>query len=65
MYVLQYLQVLLYKYKSAKSISISINSITPMGDLNKHKSAISTSRSISLLYEYMKILISVTVICLL
>ena len=33
----------MYKYKFSKSISISINSVTPMGDLNKHKSAISTS----------------------
>ena len=47
----------MYKYKFAKSISISINSVTPTGDLNKHKSAISTSRSVTLLYECMKILI--------
>ena len=36
-----------------------------MGDLNKYKSAISTSRCISLLYEFMKILISVFVYLLL
>ena len=41
-----------------------------MGDLNKYKSAISTSRHISLLYEFMInadicYCISVTVICLL
>ena len=60
-----YLRVPLYKYKSAKSISISISFVTPIGDLNKHKSVISTSMYISLLYEFMKILISVTVIYLL
>ena len=58
-----YLQVPLYKYKSAKIISISF--VSPTGDLNKHKSVISTSMCISLLYEFMKILISVTVICFL
>ena len=58
-----YLRVPLYKYKFAKSISISF--VTPTGDLNKHKSVISTSMCISLLYEFMKILISVTVIFLL
>ena len=57
-----YLRVPLYKYKSAKSISIFV---TPTGDLNKHKSVISISICISLLYEFMKILIFVTVICLL
>ena len=36
-----------------------------MGDLNKYKSAISTSRCISLLYEFMKILIYVSVYLLL
>ena len=35
--------MLLYKYKSAKSISISISSVTPTGDLNKHNFALSTS----------------------
>ena len=60
-----YLRVPLYKYKSTKSISISISFVTPMGDLNKHKSVISTSTCISLLYEFMKIMISVTIICLL
>ena len=52
-----YLRVPLYKYKSAKSISISISFLTPTEDLNKHKSVISTSMCISLLYEFMKILI--------
>ena len=52
-----YLRVPLYKYKFAKSISISISFVTPTGDLNKHKSVISTSMCISLLYEFMKILI--------
>ena len=56
-----YLWVSLYKYKSAKIISF----VTPTGDLNKHKSIISTSMCISLLYESMKIIISVNVICLL
>ena len=41
----------LNKYKSVKSMC-------PMGDLNKYESAISISRCISLLYEFMKILIS-------
>ena len=59
------LRVPLYKYKSAKSKSISISFVTPTGDLNKHKFVISTSMCISLLYEFMKILISVIVICLL
>ena len=56
-----YLRVPLYKYKFAKSISF----VTPTEDLNKHKSVIHTSMCISLLYEFMKILIFVTVICLL
>ena len=34
-------------------MSIRINSVTPTGDLNKHKSAISKSRRISLLHEFM------------
>ena len=38
----------------AKSISISINSITPPRDLNKPKPAISISMCISLLYEFVK-----------
>ena len=47
----------------------SISSVTPMGDLNKYKSAISTSMCISLLYEFMNnsyicYYIFVTVICL-
>ena len=40
-------------------------SICPTRDLNKYKSVISTSRHISLLYEFMKILISVIVKCFL
>ena len=43
----------------------SISSVTSTGYLNKHKSVISASMCISLLYEFMKILISATVICLL
>ena len=48
----------------------SISFVTPTGDLNKYKSTISTSKSISLLYEYMNnydicYYISVTVISLL
>ena len=48
----------------------SISSVTPTGDMNKYKSAISTSRCISLLYEFMEnsdicYCISVTVTCLL
>ena len=46
-----YLRVPLYKYKSAKSISIS--SVTPKGDQNKYKFAINTSRHISLLPKFM------------
>ena len=38
-----YLRVPLYRYKSAKSISISISSVTPTGNLNKYNFAISTS----------------------
>ena len=44
----------MYKYKSDKSISISISSVTHTGDLNKPKFAISTSMCISLLYEFVK-----------
>ena len=43
----------MYKNKYANSISISISSVTPTGDMNKHKFVISTSRCISLLYEFM------------
>ena len=46
-------------------LRISISFVTPTGDLNKYKSAISTSICISLLYEFMKILISVIVYLLL
>ena len=68
-----YLQVPLYKYKPCSTygyLHISISSITPTGDLNKYKSAISASMCISLLYEFMNnsdicYCISVTVICLL
>ena len=56
-----YLWVPLYKYKFYSTYGYfctSISSVTPTGDLNKYKSTISTSRCISLLYEFMKILIS-------
>ena len=55
-----YLWVTLYKYKFYSTYGYfytSISSVTPMGDLDKYKSFISTSRCISLLYEIMKILI--------
>ena len=45
-------------------IAIS-TSMSPMGDPNKHKFVISISNCISSLYECMKILIYVIVICLL
>ena len=68
-----YLQVALYKYKLCSTyryLRTSISSVTPTGDLNKYKSAISTSMCISLLYGFMKnsdicYCISVIVICLL
>ena len=71
--LLMYLWVPLYKYKLCSTyeyLCTSISSVTPMGDLNKYKSAISTSMCISLLYEFMKnsdicYYISVIVICLL
>ena len=56
-----YLRVPLYKYKFFSTYGYfctSMSSVTPTGDLNKYKSAISTSTCISLLYEFMKILIS-------
>ena len=37
-----------------KHKSVISTSICPMGDLNKYKFAISTSRCISLLYEFMQ-----------
>ena len=55
-----YLRVPLYKYKFYSTYGYfctSIGSVTPTGDLNKYKFSISTSRCISLLYEFMKILI--------
>ena len=68
-----YLRVLLYKYKLCSTygyLHITISSVTPTGDLNKYKYAISTSMCISLLYEFMNnsdicYCISVIVICLL
>ena len=63
-----YLRVPLYKYKLCSTygyLHTSISSITPTGDLNKYKSAISTSMCINLLYEFMKIPISVIVYLLL
>ena len=63
-----YLRVPLNKYKFYSTygyLRMSISSITPTGDLNKYKSAITTSMCISMLYEFMKILISATVYLLL
>ena len=68
-----YLRIPLYKYKLCSTyeyLRTSISSVTPTGDLNKYKSAISTCMCISLLYEFMKnsdicYCISITVICLL
>ena len=63
-----YLRVPLYKYKFCSTygyLRISVSSAIPMGDLNKYKSGISISMQISLLYEFMKILISVIVKCFL
>ena len=81
---LMYLRVPLYKYNLCNSygylctsisstygyLRTSISFVTPTGDPNKYKSAISTSMCISLLYEFMKnydifYCIFVTVICLL
>ena len=63
----------MYKYKlrnTYKYLRTSISFITPIGDLNMYKFAISTSMCISLLYEFMKnfdicYCISSTIICLL
>ena len=71
--LLMYLRVPPYKYKLCSTygyLYTNISSITPTGDQNKYKSAISTSMWISLLYEFMKnsniyYCISITVICLL
>ena len=57
-------------YSTYGYLRISISSVTPTGDLNKYKSAISTSMCISLLYEFMNnsdicYCISIIVICLL
>ena len=52
-----YLRVPMYKYKLCSSygyLRTSIISVTLTEDLNKYKSAISTSMCISLLYEFMK-----------
>ena len=50
-------RVLLYKYKSAKSISIRINSVTPTKDLNQYNFAISTSiRSTGDLNKYKSVI---------
>ena len=52
-----YLRVPMYKYKLCSSygyLRTSISSVTLTEDLNKYKSAISTSMCISLLYEFMK-----------
>ena len=66
--LLMYPRVPLYKYKLCSTygyLHISINSVTPTEVLNKYKSNISTSMCISLLYEFMKILISATIYLLL
>ena len=61
----------MYKLRSTYGyLRTSISSVTPTGDLNKYKSAISISMCISLLYEFMNnydicYYIYVTVICLL
>ena len=47
------------KYKFA----ISITSVPYTRDLNKHKFGIRIIMYVNLLYEFMKILLSVTVIC--
>ena len=63
-----YLRVPLHKYKlcgTYRYLSKSISSVTPMGDLDKYKYAISTRICISLLYEFMQIMISATVYLLL
>ena len=52
-----YLRVSLFKYKLCSTygyLRTSISSVTPMGDLNKYKSAIGASIWISLLYEFIK-----------
>ena len=60
----------MYKLRSTYGyLRTSISSVTPTGDLNKYKSAISISMCISLLYEFMNnydicYYIYVTVICL-
>ena len=63
-----YLRVPMDKYElysTYEYLRISISFVTPTGDLDKYKSAISTSICISFLYEFMKILISTTVYLLL
>ena len=63
-----YLRVPLHKYKLCSTyeyLHISISFVTPTRDLDKYKYAISTSICISLLYEFMQILISATVYLLL
>ena len=63
-----YLRVPLHKYNLCSTygyLHISISFVTPTRDLDKYKSAISTSICISLLYEFMQILISATVYMLL
>ena len=63
-----YLRVPLYKHKLCSTyglLRISISSVISTGNLDKYKSAISTSICISLLYEFMQILIFVTVYMLL
>ena len=62
------LRVPLYKYRLCSTygyLHTSISSVTPTGDLNKYKSAISANMYISLLYEFMKNMIYATIYMLL
>ena len=52
-------------YSTYEYLCTNISSVTPTRDLNKYKSTISTSMCISLLYEFMKILIYATMYLLL
>ena len=55
-----------YKFCSTyENFRISISWVTPAEDLYKYKFAISTSMCISLLYQFIKSMIFVTIICLL
>ena len=52
-------------YSTYRYLCTSIISVTPTRDMNKYKSSISKSMCISLLYDFMKILISAIVYLLL